>query len=118
MISKDIASIIAKYNKPKVFQISCIFINGYNNPFVKYFFGSSKEDIIKLIYDKRHDCDWIKTFYKNSLRGWCGRCIDHRWDESCEEVKCKRETGYDDFNVWLYIFSRIAHIDEIQIEFE
>ena len=105
MISKDIASIIAKYNKPNVYKLH-FDIQRYN--IKKYIVGSSKDDVIKLIYDKRHDYNWLKWFYYYTTDyyyyGNLPSCSQHNFTIGCEK-SCQRYKDFDNFDAWVKILN-------------
>lgn len=106
MISKDVASIIAKYNKPTIFGIEYLG---------KYFTASSEDDLIKRLFDNRYKYNWIQQLflYSTQYYGFGNpRCTIHYDYCECKRESCIGFEKFDNIEVWYsYIKHRITKIN-------
>ena len=108
MISKDVASIIAKYNKPTIFGIEYLG---------KYFTASSEDDLIKRLFDNRYKYNWIQQLFLYSSQYYgvgYPQCKVHYEYSECKSGSCIGFKKFDDIEAW-YAFLK-PRITKINIE--
>lgn len=65
-ISKDVASIIAKYNKPTIFRLQLERDGEIIPKYDKIFDSSSKDGVIKYIFVNRNNLVWAKELFNTA----------------------------------------------------